>query len=1111
MRYLFLLLLVFPATIAVAQGSGQSAYFDGDNYISCGNSEDLRPTDALTIEAWVKPESFSENWTGLFTYLQDNTVNESGYGLVWLDDDKVCLYVMTEDAPADYWNDAPGVTVPTDEWSHVAGTYDGEEIRMYLNGMLMETFPLTGAIDWQFEPLEFRIGSFYDDNEDVRYNGELDEIRIWDVARSEEEIRGGMCSKVNPDAAGLLAYWNFDSLDGGFFEDLSSGNHNGAVSPTFIEPVHSLTSTAPVGDFSSYVYAVDLNGETLNLNGTNGIEATLDVLEGSTGMHLYAVSEAPNTSGGFQLPEAPNYFGVHHLGSGTVNTSFQIDYANYPEVQADEDLLSLYFRTDPTDLIWTDLSASVDTDNDLLDITLTTAGEFAPGLAFTECLAPTELEAINVSNTTAVIGWTEGSSDITNLEWGVSGFMQGEGNLVELNAENPFTLTGLQAETSYEIYVQDTCIGADASAWTGPLSFTTSGQPPLQTSGAGTALLFTSNQYIEVESSEALQPENAMTIEAWIRPNFFLQDYTGLVTYLQDNGGNESGYGLVYNGGKVRMFMMSEEYGANAWNTAPGAEVETGKWSHVAGTYDGEVIRFYLNGHLIEEQNAGGAIDWEYEPLALAIGTFLDDNEDVRYLGSIDEIRIWDVARSEEEIRDKMCEKLSGQENGLLAYWQLNEGYGTEEITDISGNGHTGIAVDDFNPQVSWITSGAYIGDTSVHVYAQEWSEEMLLLQSPFGNASLNNISGTGGGVHLYLVEGPPNSTNGLSLIDEGQYYFGAFLTTFGTDTEFVYDYEMFDDAVDAEADLNLANRVGNALSLWNLTLSELDTDNNLVMVGLSTPRELCLQTNNFDCTPPSLAGSDNILFNEVDLVWEGLSGQLFNVEFGEVGFLQGFGIEIEGIEGESVTLTELEEQTGYEFYIQADCGDTNSPFVGPIPFNTLICQPSSGFEIVDVSSTEITIDWSPGSGETFLVEWGVSGFSPGTGVSTPIDAPPATIGPLPANTEFDFYIIDQCGTSAESNYYGPFSGSTLPLSITDLGNPVSLSVFPNPTDHELHFSLTPAGMIQSIRIFDLSGREMMTGPSSNNSVDVSFLAPGVYLLGVETSTGYAKKYFVKE
>lgn len=1112
MRYLLLFLLVWPAALsAIAQGSGQSAYFDGGNYISCGNSEILRPTEALTIEAWVKPEEFTENWTGLFTYLQDNLANESGYGMVWLDDDKVCLYVMTEDAPSNYWNDAPGVTVPTGQWSHVAGTYDGEEIRMYLNGILMETYPLTGAIDWEFEPLEFRIGSFFDDNEDVRYNGELDEVRIWGTARSDEEIRSGMCSKVQADAPGLLAYWDFDLLVDGTFEDLSPANNDGVVSPTFFENLHSLTSTAPVGDTSSYLYGADLSGEIIDLISANGSAVTLEILDGNEGLHLYAISEAPNSNGGFQLPEAPNYFGIYHLGSGTMISSFEMDYSSYPELQSEEDLLSLYYRSDPVIPIWTDLSAPVDTDNDLLSLTVSLSGEFAPGITYTECTSPTDLEMINVSNTSAAVGWTPGSSSTTNVEWGLAGFDQGEGNLIELNIMNPVTIEGLMAETTYEIYVQDTCIGAGASEWVGPFEFSTTGQPALQTSGAGTALLFTGTQYMEVASSTALQPENSMTIEAWIRPNFFLQDYTGLVTYLQDNGGNESGYGLVYNNGKVRMFMMTEEYGANAWNNAPGAEVETGKWSHIAGTYDGETIRFYLNGHLIEEQFAGGDIDWEFEPLALAIGTFLDDNEDVRYLGSIDEIRIWEEARSEEEIRDKMCEKLSGEEDSLLAYWQLNDGYGTEEIFDMSANGHDGIPADDFNPQVNWITSGAYIGDSSVHVYAQEWADQSLSLQSAFGEGTISNINNAGGGVHLYLVEGPPNFTNGLSSIDENQHYFGAFLTTFGTNSEFVYDYGDFPEALEAEEDLNLANRVGNALELWNLSTSVTDSENDLVTLPLSTPRELYLQNVNFICSPPFNVGSDNIDFNGVGLIWEGEAGQSFNLEFGEIGYLQGFGTEINGIEGTSVNLTDLEAQTGYEFYIQSDCGDGFSPFVGPIPFNTLICQPSTGFEVIDATSTEIVIDWNPGSGDSFIVEWGVSGFSPGTGVSTPVDTPPATIGPLPANLEFDFYIVDLCGESAESSYYGPYSGSTLPVSLNERLAADAFRVFPNPTTNKIRILTVQSEAIRSIRIYELSGREIMQQMAYNGrSIDVSTLAAGMYVLSIETAMGMSTVSFVK-
>jgi len=57
--------------------------------------------------------------------------------------------------------------------------------------------------------------------------------------------------------------------------------------------------------------------------------------------------------------------------------------------------------------------------------------------------------------------------------------------------------------------------------------------------------------------------------------------------------------------------------------------------------------------------------------------------------GTVDEVRIWNVARTEEQIRDNMCKKLAGTEDGLVGYWRLDESSGTS-CEDSSPNTNTG-------------------------------------------------------------------------------------------------------------------------------------------------------------------------------------------------------------------------------------------------------------------------------------------------------------------------------------------------------------------------------------------------------------------------------------
>ena len=91
------------------------------------------------------------------------------------------------------------------------------------------------------------------------------------------------------------------------------------------------------------------------------------------------------------------------------------------------------------------------------------------------CPAPTMLMVTNIAASSADLGWTAGDSEtIWDIEWGVDGFTQGAGTMINDTSDNPYTLSGLTANTAYEFYVRADCGGGDESTWAGPFDFTTS-------------------------------------------------------------------------------------------------------------------------------------------------------------------------------------------------------------------------------------------------------------------------------------------------------------------------------------------------------------------------------------------------------------------------------------------------------------------------------------------------------------------------------------------------------------------------------------------------------------------------------------------------------------
>ncbi len=102
------------------------------------------------------------------------------------------------------------------------------------------------------------------------------------------------------------------------------------------------------------------------------------------------------------------------------------------------------------------------------------------------CPEPSDLTATNLSLTSTEVGWTEaGTSTSWNIEYGVVGFAQGTGTVEAGVTTNPFALTGLTSDTSYEFYVQAICGPGDESSWTGPFQFYTGYCESVPTSNDG--------------------------------------------------------------------------------------------------------------------------------------------------------------------------------------------------------------------------------------------------------------------------------------------------------------------------------------------------------------------------------------------------------------------------------------------------------------------------------------------------------------------------------------------------------------------------------------------------------------------------------------------------
>ena len=181
---------------------------------------------------------------------------------VWLDTVTAGSFPFISEANLDQWNSASGFSVKYEEnqihwklatapnlanafrpidtlqaktWYHIACTYDGSVGRIYVDTTLL--YEDARAFSIYYGSSGFWLGralnSLYGGN--VFFKGRLDEIRLWNFARTKAQILATMSSPLQGTESGLIGYWNFDASPDHFdpAEDHSASHINGRLNGHF--------------------------------------------------------------------------------------------------------------------------------------------------------------------------------------------------------------------------------------------------------------------------------------------------------------------------------------------------------------------------------------------------------------------------------------------------------------------------------------------------------------------------------------------------------------------------------------------------------------------------------------------------------------------------------------------------------------------------------------------------------------------------------------------------------------------------------------------------------------------------------------------------------------
>lgn len=553
-------------TICVQSGmyaqAGAALNFDGSNDdVDVPHNALFNITNSITIEAWVNT---SNGTTEQYITAKNNDswflAIDGGFGAPG----KASFY-LNNVAPIGWLYST--TTISDGNWHHIAGTYDGTVMKIYVDGVLENQSIRSGTISTGSNAVE--IGSR---GGALNWDGAIDEVRIWNGARTQCQIQSFRHAEIPTSAVGLVANYHFNqgiafgtntvtsltdasgnSLNGTLNNMANSGTTSNWITPGGVVSGFT-TAVVPTASIS-----VSGNGNNIPQgSSTPTISNFTDFA--STGARTFVIS---NTSGTLNI--AAPYF------TGPNASEFSLSIAPASSIAASSTSFLVTFASAIAGVRTATLNIpSNDCTNATFSFVITASTTPASALAFDGVNDYIQFADPNL-----------GTSDFTIEQW------------IKPNLpQNAYLLTTRTSEGSQAGNWFVTSVGANGS-----VGFELGGSPGISP--------FTSNTYFS-----AATPSNVITV---------------------------------------------------------------GSWNHIAAVRAGNSIRLYVNGVLLVNLNAPLTNTLSTGNNILRFGGAVNFNS-AWFNGRLDEVRIWNTARTQCELQTFMNAEIPTTAPGLLANYHFNQG-----------------------------------------------------------------------------------------------------------------------------------------------------------------------------------------------------------------------------------------------------------------------------------------------------------------------------------------------------------------------------------------------------------------------------------------------------
>lgn len=134
-------------------------------------------------------------------------------------------------------------------WTHVCGTYDGQHLRILLNGTVHDTLEFKAEKEEEIEALHYAKADFCIGAHPGKagWDGLIDEVRLWSVPRTEAQVREAMHGPVPAHTPGLVGQWTFNEGAGELCVDSSGQRNHGTLEGGLARVLSTRTDRAGSG------------------------------------------------------------------------------------------------------------------------------------------------------------------------------------------------------------------------------------------------------------------------------------------------------------------------------------------------------------------------------------------------------------------------------------------------------------------------------------------------------------------------------------------------------------------------------------------------------------------------------------------------------------------------------------------------------------------------------------------------------------------------------------------------------------------------------------------------------------------------------------------------